>query len=87
MKTERALMDEDGVKLLGTAARKLMVTLFATVVAVSILAAPLAAQAQGPRKIPRIGIVATGSPVVARHQVDAFREGLREFATSIGRTS
>ena len=44
-----------------------------------LLAAPLTAEAQGTRKIPRVGIVAASSPAVARHQVDAFRGGLREL--------
>jgi putative ABC transport system substrate-binding protein len=47
--------------------------------AIGFLAAPLAAVAQGTGRIPRIGIVVAGSPVAARHQVDAFREGLREL--------
>jgi putative ABC transport system substrate-binding protein len=48
-------------------------------VAFSLLAAPLAAHAQGARTIPRIGIVAPSSAALARHSVDAFREGLREL--------
>lgn len=79
MKTNRALTDDDGPNCRERPAGKLMLTLLSTVVAVSILAAPLAAQAQGARKVPRIGIVASGSPVTARHQVDAFRDGLREL--------
>jgi putative ABC transport system substrate-binding protein len=43
------------------------------------LAAPPAAEAQTTRPIPRVGIVAATSPAAARHQVDAFREGLREL--------
>jgi ABC-type uncharacterized transport system substrate-binding protein len=42
-------------------------------------AVPLAARSQESRKIPRVGIVAAASPALARHQVDAFREGLREL--------
>jgi len=56
-----------------------MVTRLATAVAFLLLAAPLAAEAQETRKIPRIGIVAASSPATARHQVDAFRGGLREL--------
>ena len=58
---------------------RLAVTRLATAVAFLLLAAPLAAEAQGTRKIPRVGIVAAGSPTAARHQVDAFRGGLREL--------
>jgi ABC transporter substrate binding protein len=43
------------------------------------LVAPLGAEAQATRKTPRIGIVIAASPTSARHQVDAFREGLREL--------
>jgi ABC-type uncharacterized transport system substrate-binding protein len=43
------------------------------------LAAPRPAEAQATRPIPRVGIVAATSPAAARHQVDAFREGLREL--------
>ncbi len=44
-----------------------------------LVAAPFAASAQERRGIPRVGIVAATSPALARHQVDAFREGLREL--------
>jgi len=54
-------------------------TRFATAVALVLLAASIAAEAQGPRKVPRVGIVAATSPAAARHQVDAFRGGLREL--------
>ena len=43
------------------------------------LAAPLSTEAQESRKIPRVGILAATSPALAGHQVDAFREGLREL--------
>jgi putative ABC transport system substrate-binding protein len=44
-----------------------------------LLAEPLAAEAQERRAIPRVGIVAAGSPSSARPQVDALRVGLREL--------
>jgi putative tryptophan/tyrosine transport system substrate-binding protein len=44
-----------------------------------LLAAPRVAEAQERRAIPRVGIVAAGSPTSARQQVDAFRGGLREL--------
>jgi putative ABC transport system substrate-binding protein len=56
-----------------------MLIRLATAVACLLLAAPLPAEAQGTRKIPRVGIVAATSPVEGRHTVDAFREGLREL--------
>jgi putative ABC transport system substrate-binding protein len=57
---------------------KLTVTRLATAVFL-LLATPLAAEAQGTRKIPRVGIVAATSPAAGRHSVDAFRGGLREL--------
>jgi putative ABC transport system substrate-binding protein len=57
---------------------KLTVTRLATAVFL-LLATPLAAEAQGTRKIPRVGIVAATSPPAGRHSVDAFRGGLREL--------
>src|SRR5687768_8109060 len=49
-----------------------------------IVAAPLAAQAQPPGKLPRIGFLWTGSP--PPDAVDAFRQGLREAEYIDGRT-
>jgi putative ABC transport system substrate-binding protein len=43
------------------------------------LTAPLVADAQQAAKIARVGIVAATSAALARHQVDAFRDGLREL--------
>ena len=76
---QAALMDEGRVDYRRQAAGKLTVTLLGTVVACSLLAAPLTTLAQKTGRVPRIGIVAAGSPVAARHQVDAFREGLRDL--------
>ena len=47
---------------------------FTSVLAVALLVAPLAAQAQQAAKVPRIGVLAIQSPYL-----DALRDGLREF--------
>ena len=46
--------------------------------AFGVLAAPLAIEAQPPAKVHRIGWLGVGSPPVAGHLVEAFRQGLRE---------
>jgi putative ABC transport system substrate-binding protein len=43
------------------------------------LAGPLAAGAQGTRKVPRVGIVLVNTPAEHRQNLDAFRSGLREL--------
>ncbi len=40
---------------------------------------PLAAGAQTPPKIPRVGFIAGSSPTATGHTVGAFRQGLREL--------
>jgi putative ABC transport system substrate-binding protein len=57
----------------------LTVTRLTTALAFLLLGVPLAAEAQGARKTPRVGIVAATSPASGRHSVDAFRRGLREL--------
>ena len=47
--------------------------------ACGLLAAPLAAGAQQPAKVPRIGFLGSGSPATYGALVDAFRQGLREL--------
>ena len=47
--------------------------------ALGVFAAPLAADAQQPVKVPRIGLLQSGSLSVNRHFADAFRQGLREL--------
>jgi putative tryptophan/tyrosine transport system substrate-binding protein len=37
------------------------------------------AEAQQPKKVPRIGVLSAGSPSSATHQHDAFRQGLRDL--------
>jgi putative tryptophan/tyrosine transport system substrate-binding protein len=49
------------------------------VVAVSILAVPLGADAQPARKVHRIGYLGGTSPISAARSIEAFREGLREL--------
>jgi len=51
----------------------------AVAVVLSLLAAPLAAEAQQAGKVYRIGYLAIGKPDDERPLVDAFRQGLREF--------
>jgi len=48
------------------------------VLALGILAGPLAAEAQQPAKTPRIGVLAVGSASDAALRFEAFRQGLRE---------
>jgi putative ABC transport system substrate-binding protein len=59
---------------------------FLDTLASGLLAAPLGAQAQGPRKVPRVGIVASTSPATGRETVDAFRPGLSELGYVEGQT-
>jgi putative ABC transport system substrate-binding protein len=49
------------------------------------LAAPLAAGAQQPAKVARIGFLGTGSPAVTAIQLEAFRQGLRDLGYAEGR--
>jgi len=46
---------------------------------VALAAAPLAAQAQQPTKVPRIGLLGGGSASTNAVRIDAFRQGLREL--------
>jgi len=54
----------------------------------SLLAAPLAAAAQQPNKVPRVGLLLTPSPEhpIAQAVLDAFRQGLREHGYVAGQT-
>jgi putative ABC transport system substrate-binding protein len=52
---------------------------FLHTVAGSLLAAPLAAEAQPPSKVPRIGFLATNSPAEYPDLLEAFRQGLRDL--------
>lgn len=48
-------------------------------VALALLAAPIAAEAQQPAKTPRIGMLRTGSPSDRVEEIEAFRKGLRDL--------
>ena len=52
---------------------------FIATIAGSLLAAPLAAEAQPPSKVPRIGFLATNSPAEYPDLLEAFRQGLRDL--------
>ena len=45
----------------------------------AVLAAPLAAEAQQAKKIRRLGVLIAGSPETTTSEVEAFRQGLRDF--------
>ena len=51
-----------------------------------LLALCFPAQAQQPKKVPRIGYLAPGSPSAARENVEGFRKGLRELGYVEGKT-
>lgn len=53
--------------------------------ALSILAAPLLADAQQPTKIPRIGFLWPGSPGTTSHLMEEFQQGLRDLGYVEGR--
>ena len=55
-----------------------------TTLALGLLAAPLAADAQQPARIPRIGYLGTSSPSLEPHYVEAFRQGLRDLGYTEG---
>ena len=52
---------------------------FIVTVTLMIFAAAFTADAQQPKKVPRIGFLATVSPSTISDRVDAFRQGLREL--------
>jgi putative tryptophan/tyrosine transport system substrate-binding protein len=52
---------------------------FITMVGGSILAVPLAVEAQQAGKVYQIGILSNGNPTTSGPFVDAFRQGLRKF--------
>jgi len=59
---------------------------FIAAVTGSLLAAPLAAEAQQATKAPRIGFVEAGSRSANQHFLDAFRQGLRDLRYVEGQT-
>jgi putative ABC transport system substrate-binding protein len=58
---------------------------FITTVAGGLLAVPLAARAQQPAKVARIGFLATHSPAETANHLEAFRQGLRDLGYVEGR--
>jgi len=48
------------------------------ILALGLLAAPLAAEAQQPEKVPRIGYLSWAGPGLRQVLADAFLQGLRE---------
>ena len=52
--------------------------------ALVLLTAPLAADAQPPAKVPRIGLLAFGPSGLQQALVDAFRQGLRDLGYAEG---
>jgi len=59
---------------------------FAAVLALNLLAAPLAAEEQQPKKVPRIGLLGGGSAAAIASRIDAFRQGLRDLGYVEGKT-
>jgi ABC-type uncharacterized transport system substrate-binding protein len=55
------------------------------IVTLALCLAPLAAEAQPPKKVPRLGYLAP-APRSAAGGIDAFREGLRELGHEEGQT-
>jgi len=58
----------------------------AITLALGVLGAPLAADAQPPPKIPRIGYLGAGSPYAGARPLESFRQGLRELGYVEGQT-
>ena len=56
------------------------------IVAGALLAAPLAAEAQQPAKVPRIGFLGNSTAALEANLVGPFREGLRDLGYVEGRT-
>ena len=52
---------------------------FMAMSAIAILTAPLAAEAQQPVRMPRIGFLWPSPPSERQYLLDAFRQGLREL--------
>src|SRR5215472_13166115 len=59
---------------------------FIKVVAGSVAAWPLAAHAQQPGKVPRIGFLGAASPSTFASRLEGFRQGLRDFGYIEGAT-
>jgi len=59
---------------------------FLAVLGGGLLAAPLAAEAQSPSKVPRIGFLATNSPAEYQDLREAFRQGLGDLGYVVGQS-
>jgi putative ABC transport system substrate-binding protein len=59
---------------------------FMAAIASALLAAPLAAEAQPPARIPTVGLLLPTTPAGSAHLVEAFRQGLRELGDVEGNT-
>ena len=59
---------------------------FVTLMGGSILARPLAAEAQPPPKVAKIGLLTPSSPAGSGHLVEAFRQGFRQLGYIEGQT-
>ena len=66
--------------------RKFLATVGGAAAATSVLW-PLAAQAQQPGKVPRIGFLGLASPSTFAPRIEAIRQGLRDFGYSEGTTA
>ena len=56
----------------------------AAIVALGLLAAPLAAGAQQPGKVPRIGFLSADVPAAISDLMEAFQQGLRDLGYAEG---
>jgi ABC-type uncharacterized transport system substrate-binding protein len=56
------------------------------IVTLGLLLAPLAAEAQSPPKVPRLGVLAAYSSMAASRNHEAFRQGLHELGYVEGQT-
>lgn len=63
-----------------------MITTLIAVVAVLLLTAPPAAEAQPQAQVVRIGLIASGSPATSAASVNAFRHRLQELGYVGGRS-
>ncbi len=59
---------------------------FLVTLALGLLAAPLAAEAQQPAKIAKIGVLYASTPAAVAHLLEALRQGLRELGHVEGKT-
>ena len=57
-----------------------------TLVAVALFAAGVIAEAQQAKKMPKIGCLLASTPAAAVHNVEAFRQGMRELGYVEGKT-